>query len=56
VSAGVYFFALAVALGLCVVAGLLAHRPKRPCPQCDEPVLMSVRRCRHCGYEFERGS
>jgi predicted amidophosphoribosyltransferase len=52
-SGGVYFFALASVLSLCVIAGLLAHRPKRPCLRCGEPILLSVRRCRHCGYEIE---
>lgn len=52
-SGGLYFFALASALGLCVIAGLLAHRPKRACPQCGEQISMSARRCRHCEYEIE---
>jgi hypothetical protein len=53
VSGGLYFFALIAALGLCVIGGMLAHRPKRPCPRCNEQIAMSARRCLHCGYEFE---
>jgi predicted RNA-binding Zn-ribbon protein involved in translation (DUF1610 family) len=53
VSGGLYFFAFATALGLCVIAGLLAHRTKRPCPRCGEQIAMSARRCRHCEYEIE---
>jgi predicted amidophosphoribosyltransferase len=53
VSGGVYFFALALALGLCVVGGLLAHRQKRPCPRCGARIETSARRCRHCEYEIE---
>jgi predicted RNA-binding Zn-ribbon protein involved in translation (DUF1610 family) len=53
VSGGFYFFALATALGLCVIAGLMAHRPKRPCPRCGAQIVMSARRCRHCEYEIE---
>jgi Uncharacterised protein family UPF0547 len=53
VSGGLYFFALIAALGLCVVGGMLAHRPKRPCPRCNEQVPISAMRCRHCQYEFE---
>jgi hypothetical protein len=37
---GGYFFALIMALGLCVIGGLLAHRPKRAC-------------LRYCEYELE---
>jgi len=51
-SAGVYFAALAIALGLCLAGGMLAHRPKRPCPRCNERILVSARRCRHCDYEL----
>jgi hypothetical protein len=53
VSGGLYFFALIFALGLCVVGAMLAHKPKRPCPRCNEQISMSARRCLHCGYEFE---
>jgi len=52
-SGGLYFFALIAALGLCVVGGMLAHRPKRRCLRCNEQILQSAPRCRHCGYEFE---
>jgi predicted amidophosphoribosyltransferase len=52
-SGGLYFFALAAALGLCVVGGLMAHRPKRPCPRCRAQIPTSARRCRHCEYEIE---
>jgi hypothetical protein len=53
VSGGLYFFALIVALGLCVAGGMLAHRPKRSCPRCTRQIAQSARRCRHCGYEIE---
>jgi hypothetical protein len=53
VSSGLYFFALVGALALCVIGGLLAHRPKRACPRCDRKIPMSVRRCRYCEYELE---
>ena len=53
VSGGLYFFALVAALALCVIGGLLAHRPKRSCPRCGRQIPMSVRRCRHCQYEIE---
>ena len=52
-SGSLYFFALIAALGLCVIGGLLAHRPKRACPRCGAQIPMSVRRCRHCRYEIE---
>lgn len=52
-SGGLYFFALITALALCVIGGMLAHRPKRRCPRCNERIAMSARRCLHCGYEFE---
>jgi predicted RNA-binding Zn-ribbon protein involved in translation (DUF1610 family) len=53
VSGSLYFFALAAALSLCVIGGLMAHRPKRRCPGCGEQIVMSARRCRHCQYEIE---
>jgi predicted amidophosphoribosyltransferase len=53
VSGGLYFFVLLAALGLCVVGGMLAHRPKRTCPRCTRQIAQSARRCRHCGYEVE---
>jgi len=52
-SGGIYFFALIMALGLCVIGGLLAHRPKRACLRCGRQIPMSVRRCRYCEYEIE---
>jgi len=52
-SGALYFFVLVIALGLCVIAGLFAHRPKRPCPRCGKRIYMSVRRCRYCQYEIE---
>jgi predicted amidophosphoribosyltransferase len=52
VSGGIYFFALVMTLAICVVGGMMAHRPKRPCPRCNERIAMSARRCRHCGYEM----
>jgi hypothetical protein len=52
-SGGLYFFALAAALAICVIGGLMAHRPRRPCPRCGKAISMSARRCRHCGYELE---
>jgi hypothetical protein len=53
-SGSLYFFALIVALALCIGGGLMAHRPKRPCPRCTKPIAQSALRCRHCGYEMER--
>jgi predicted amidophosphoribosyltransferase len=53
VSASLYFLALIGALSLCVVGGLMAHRPKRRCLRCQKRIPMSVRRCRYCGYEME---
>jgi hypothetical protein len=41
VSGSLYFAALAGALAICVIGGLMAHRARRRC------------RCRHCGYELE---
>jgi predicted amidophosphoribosyltransferase len=54
VSGGLYFAALVGALLICVVGGLMAHRPRRRCLQCNERILQSARRCPHCGYEIER--
>jgi predicted amidophosphoribosyltransferase len=52
-SGSLYFVALIAALSLCVIGGLMAHRPKRPCPRCGKPISLSAQRCRHCRYEFE---
>ena len=52
-SGGLYFFVLIAALALCVIGGMLAHRPKRSCPRCGTHIPMTARRCRHCEYEME---
>ncbi|HZB05876.1 MAG TPA: hypothetical protein VE449_04740 [Thermoleophilaceae bacterium] len=54
VSGSLYFAALLGALVICVAGGLMAHRPRRRCLQCNERILQSARRCPHCGYEIER--
>jgi predicted amidophosphoribosyltransferase len=35
-------------------AALLRLRPTKVCPFCGEPVLLERRRCKQCGYEYER--
>jgi predicted amidophosphoribosyltransferase len=54
VSGSLYFAALLGALVICVAGGLMAHRPRRRCLQCNQRILQSARRCPHCGYEIER--
>jgi hypothetical protein len=53
VSGTVYFVFLIGGLGLCVIGGMFAHRPKRACLRCGKQIPMSVRRCRFCEYETE---
>jgi predicted amidophosphoribosyltransferase len=52
-SGSLYFAALLGALAICVIGGLMAHRPRRRCLRCNRSIPQSARRCRHCGYELE---
>jgi Uncharacterised protein family UPF0547 len=35
-------------------AGTPDQRPMKPCPDCAELVLEAARKCRYCGYRFDR--